>query len=82
MGKADGSFGYKLQVITHKDTDIMALKDMKGRKIAHVTPSSNSGNQAPRALFGKMGVTWAILRPFKSVTFLMSESLCVISCSL
>lgn len=56
MGKADGSFGYKLQVITHKDTDIKALKDMKGRKIAHVTPSSNSGNQAPRALFKSQGV--------------------------
>ena len=57
MGKADGSFGYKLQVITHKDTNIKALKDMKGRKIAHVTPSSNSGNQAPRALFKSLGVT-------------------------
>ena len=57
MGKADGSFGYKLQVITHKDTNIMALKDMKDRKIAHVTPSSNSGNQAPRALFKSLGVT-------------------------
>ena len=56
MGKADGSFGYKLQVITHKDTDIKALKDMAGRKIAHVTPSSNSGNQAPRALFKALGV--------------------------
>lgn len=56
MGKADGSFGYKLQVITHKDTDIKTFKDMAGRKIAHVTPSSNSGNQAPRALFKAMGV--------------------------
>jgi phosphonate transport system substrate-binding protein len=56
MGKADGSFGYKLQLITHKDTDIKELKDLKGRNIAHVTPSSNSGNQAPRALFKAMGV--------------------------
>ena len=56
MGKQDGSFGYRLQVITHKSTDINDLKDMKGRKIAHVTPSSNSGNQAPRALFKSMGV--------------------------
>ncbi len=56
MGKADGSFGYKLQLITHKDSDIHTFKDMKGRKIAHVTPSSNSGNQAPRALFKAMGV--------------------------
>ncbi len=56
MGKADGRFGYRLQLITHKDSDIKEVTDMKGRKIAHVTPSSNSGNQAPRALFKSMGV--------------------------
>jgi phosphonate transport system substrate-binding protein len=56
MGKADGRFGYRLQLITHKDSDIKKVSDMKGRKIAHVTPSSNSGNQAPRALFKSMGV--------------------------
>jgi phosphonate transport system substrate-binding protein len=49
-------FGYKLQLITHKDSDIKEVKDLKGRKIAHVTPSSNSGNQAPRALFKNLGV--------------------------
>ncbi len=56
MGKANGLFGYRLQLITHKDTDIKEVKDLKGRKVAHVTPSSNSGNQAPRALFKAMGV--------------------------
>ena len=56
MGKADGRFGYKLQLITHKDTDIMKVSDLKGRNVAHVTPSSNSGNQAPRALFKSMGI--------------------------
>ncbi|MFQ5994891.1 MAG: phosphate/phosphite/phosphonate ABC transporter substrate-binding protein [Acidiferrobacterales bacterium] len=56
MCKGDGTFGYKLQLITHKDTDIKKVKDLKGRKVAHVTPSSNSGNQAPRALFKDMGV--------------------------
>lgn len=56
MGKADGQFGYRLQLITHKDTDITKVEHLKGRKIAHVTPSSNSGNQAPRALFKSMGV--------------------------
>ncbi len=57
MGKHDGRFGYRLQLITHKSTDIEKVTDLKGRKIAHVTPSSNSGNQAPRALFKSMGVT-------------------------
>ena len=57
MCKGDGTFGYKLQLITHKDSDIKQITDLKGRKVAHVTPSSNSGNQAPRALFKTMGVT-------------------------
>ncbi len=56
MGKADGRFGYKLQLITQKESDIKSVKDLKGRKVAHVTPSSNSGNQAPRALFKSLGV--------------------------
>ncbi len=56
MGKEDGTFGYKLQLITHKDSDIKKIEDLKGRNIAHVTPSSNSGNQAPRALFTAKGV--------------------------
>ncbi len=55
MSGAKG-YGYKLQLITHKDTDIKEVQDLKGRNIAHVTPSSNSGNQAPRALFSEMGV--------------------------
>jgi phosphonate transport system substrate-binding protein len=56
MGKKDGRFGYKLQLITHKSSNIKKVSDLKGRKIAHVTPSSNSGNQAPRALFKSLGV--------------------------
>lgn len=56
MGKASGLTGYRLQLITQPDSDIRSVKDLKGRKVAHVTPSSNSGNQAPRALFTQMGV--------------------------
>jgi phosphonate transport system substrate-binding protein len=57
MGNKDGTFrGYQLWLITQKDSDIKTVKDLKGRKVAHVTPSSNSGNQAPRALFKSMGV--------------------------
>lgn len=57
MGNKDGTFrGYRLWLITHKDSDIKTVKDLKGRKVAHVTPSSNSGNQAPRALFKSMGI--------------------------
>jgi phosphonate transport system substrate-binding protein len=49
-------FGYTLQLITQKDSDIKTLADIKGKNVAHVTPSSNSGNQAPRALFTELGV--------------------------
>ncbi len=49
-------YGYKLQLITHKDSDIKEVSDLKGKNVAHVTPSSNSGNQAPRALFKDLGV--------------------------
>ncbi len=56
MCKGDGTFGYKLQLITHSKSDIRKVTDLKGRKVAHVTPSSNSGNQAPRALFKNLGV--------------------------
>jgi len=56
MCKGDGSFGYRLQLITQRDSDIKTVTDLKGRKVAHVTPSSNSGNQAPRAFFKNMGV--------------------------
>ena len=31
--------------------------DLKGKRIAHTSPSSNSGNLAPRALFPKIGLT-------------------------
>ncbi|CAN0485121.1 unnamed protein product, partial [Phaeothamnion confervicola] len=32
------------------------LADLKGKKVAHTTPSSNSGNMAPRALFPAEGL--------------------------
>ncbi len=58
MGDKNGTFrGYRLWLITHKDSDIKTVKDLKNRKVAHVTPASNSGDQAPRALFKKEGIT-------------------------
>lgn len=56
MGAEDGQFGYKLQVFTQADSDIHAVKDLAGRRVAHTSPTSNSGNQAPRALFPSLGV--------------------------
>ncbi|MEP4035492.1 phosphate/phosphite/phosphonate ABC transporter substrate-binding protein [Pseudophaeobacter sp.] len=56
MGAEDGQFGYKLQVFTQADSDIKEVKDLAGRRVAHTSPTSNSGNQAPRALFPTLGV--------------------------
>ena len=56
MGSEDGQFGYKLQVYTQADSDIKEMADLAGKRVAHTSPTSNSGNQAPRALFPGLGV--------------------------
>ncbi|WP_099867678.1 phosphate/phosphite/phosphonate ABC transporter substrate-binding protein [Pararhizobium haloflavum] len=57
MGADDGRFGYTLQVYTRTDSGIETMEDLAGKRIAHTSPTSNSGNQAPRALFPDLGVT-------------------------
>ncbi|WP_417249469.1 phosphate/phosphite/phosphonate ABC transporter substrate-binding protein [Celeribacter sp.] len=56
MGAEDGQFGYRLQVFTQADSDIQDVSDLAGKRVAHTSPTSNSGNQAPRALFPGLGV--------------------------
>lgn len=56
MGSEDGRFGYTLQVYTRKDSGIDEMTDLKGKRVAHTSPTSNSGNLAPRALFPDLGV--------------------------
>ncbi len=56
MGADDGRFGYTLQVFTQADSDIEEVADLAGKRVAHTSPTSNSGNQAPRALFPDLGV--------------------------
>ena len=56
MGGEDGQFGYRLQVFTQVDSDITQVSDLAGKRVAHTSPTSNSGNQAPRALFPGLGV--------------------------
>jgi phosphonate transport system substrate-binding protein len=55
-GYPDGFQGYNLIVVTKKDSDIKSLEDIKGKRIAHTSASSNSGNLAPRAIFPQHGV--------------------------
>ena len=52
----DGIAAYHLIVIVKKDSAFKTLGDLKGKRVAHVSPSSNSGNLAPRALFPKEGL--------------------------
>jgi phosphonate transport system substrate-binding protein len=43
-------------MIVKKDSPYQKLADLKGRRVAHTTPSSNSGNLAPRTLFPPEGL--------------------------
>lgn len=49
--------GYNLIVIVKKDSPYQKLADLKGKKFAHTSPSSNSGHMAPLALFPPQGLT-------------------------
>ena len=55
-GDASGPQGYQLWMIVRRDSPYQKLTDLKGKRIAHATPSSNSGNLAPRALFPAEGL--------------------------
>ncbi len=52
-----GQRSYNLIVIARKDSAIKVPADLKGKKMAHASPSSNSGHMAPMALLPKQGVT-------------------------
>ena len=55
-GYEDGFQGYNLIVVVKKDSPIKSLADLKGKRVAHTSASSNSGNLAPRALFPPEGI--------------------------
>src|SRR5258706_3023492 len=49
--------GYNLIVIVKASSPYQKLTDLKGKKVAHTAPSSNSGHMAPLALFPAEGLT-------------------------
>ncbi|MEP6658182.1 MAG: phosphate/phosphite/phosphonate ABC transporter substrate-binding protein [Betaproteobacteria bacterium] len=56
-GDVNGFQGYNLIVIVKASSPYQKLSDLKGKKVAHTSPSSNSGHLAPLALFPGLGLT-------------------------
>ncbi len=48
--------GYNLIMIVRKSSTFQKLADLKGKKVAHTSPSSNSGHLAPQVLFPPEGL--------------------------
>jgi len=56
MGNEKEIAGYQVWAIVKADSPYRTLGDLKGKKVAHVAPSSNSGNLAPRVYFPDLGL--------------------------
>jgi len=57
MGNEQGGAGYHLIVIAQAtNAKINSVADLKGKRVAHVSQTSNSGHQAPVYFFSKLGV--------------------------
>src|SRR3954453_12461865 len=55
-GSATALQGYHLIAIVKASSSYQKLSDLKGKRVAHTSPSSNSGNLAPRVLFPPEGL--------------------------
>ncbi len=55
-GTEKGPQGYHLISLVRKDSPYQKLSDLKGKRVAHTSPSSNSGNLAPLALYPAQGL--------------------------
>ena len=56
-GDDKGTRTYNQIVVVKANSPYLKLADLKGKKVAHTSPSSNSGNMAPRALLPAEGLT-------------------------
>lgn len=50
MAAKDGSFGYEMEIITYPGSGINSPADLKGKKLAFTSQTSNSGFKAPSAI--------------------------------
>ncbi len=55
-GTEKGPQGYHLISIVRKDSPYEKLSDLKGKRVAHTAPSSNSGHLAPLVLYPPEGL--------------------------
>jgi phosphonate transport system substrate-binding protein len=55
-GNATELQGYSLIAVVKASSPFHKLSDLKGRRVAHTSPASNSGNLAPRVLFPPEGL--------------------------
>jgi phosphonate transport system substrate-binding protein len=49
--------GYHLIVVVKRGSPFQKMSDLKGKRVAHTSPSSNSGHLAPQVLFPPEGIT-------------------------
>ncbi|MGJ7040888.1 phosphonate transport system substrate-binding protein [Shinella sp. BE166] len=50
MASKDGAFGYEMEIITYPGSGVEKIEDLKGKKLAFTSETSNSGFKAPSAL--------------------------------
>jgi len=50
MARGDNSFGYEMEIITYPGSGIERVEDIKGKKMAFTSQTSNSGFKAPSAI--------------------------------
>jgi phosphonate transport system substrate-binding protein len=55
-GTAGGPHGYHLLSLVKADSPYQKLSDLKGKRVAHTAPSSNSGHLAPLVLYPPQGL--------------------------
>src|SRR6202045_2003328 len=59
MGAQNGQFGYEMELIVPADSAIKTPADLKGKKVAFTSPTSNSGFKAPSAILKADFNLWA-----------------------
>jgi len=50
MASKEGAFGYEMEIITYPGSGIEKVEDIKGKKLAFTSETSNSGYKAPSAI--------------------------------